>query len=90
MAKEQLDTAERDSMIDAALAEQNAKRDAELAARMAARKQLLLEVTQGQRDQIQQHQRARYHSPQLLLHSPFSSLNIQSQISTEAPLLKNV
>lgn len=60
LAKEQLDTAERDSMIDAALAEQNAKRDAELAARMAARKQLLLEVTQGQRDQIQQHQQARY------------------------------
>ena len=60
MAKEQLDTAERDSMIDAALAGQNAKRDAELAARMAARKQLLLEVTQGQMEQIQQHQRARY------------------------------
>ncbi|DBB04582.1 hypothetical protein WJX77_001387 [Trebouxia sp. C0004] len=59
LAKEQLDTAKRDSMIDAALAEQNAKRDAELAARMAARKQLLLEVTQGQRDQIQQHQHAR-------------------------------
>ncbi|KAA6422444.1 MAG: hypothetical protein FRX49_07619 [Trebouxia sp. A1-2] len=59
LAKEQLETAERDSMIEAALAEQNATRDAELAARMAARKQLLLEVTQGQRDQIQQHQQAR-------------------------------
>ena len=46
-------------MIDAALAEQNAKRDAELAARMAARKQLLAEVTRGQLDQIQQHQQAR-------------------------------
>lgn len=46
-------------MIDAALAEQNAKQDAELAARMAARKQLLAEVTRGQLDQIQQHQQAR-------------------------------
>ena len=70
LAKEQLDTAERDSMIDAALAEQNAKRDAELAARMAARKQLLLEVTQGQRDQIQQHQQARY-CPVLQVHTPY-------------------
>ncbi len=68
LAKEQLDTAERDSMIDAALAEQNAKRDAELAARMAARKQLLLEVTQGQWDQIQQHQHARYR-PVLQVHT---------------------
>ena len=59
LAKEQLDTAERDSMIEAALAEQNAKRDAELAARMAARKQLQAEVTRGQLDQIQQHQQAR-------------------------------
>lgn len=62
LAREQLDTAERDSMIEAALAEQNAKRDAELAVRMAARRQLLLEVTQGQKDQIQQHQQAR-HAP---------------------------
>ena len=59
LAKEQLDTAERDSMIEAALAEQNAKRDAELAARMAARMQLQAEVTRGQLDQIQQHQQAR-------------------------------
>ena len=63
LAKEQLDTAERDGMIEAALAEQNAKRDAELAARMAARKQLLLEVTRGQLDQIQQHQQARRDIP---------------------------
>jgi aminopeptidase N len=70
LAKEQLDTAERDSMIDAALAEQNAKRDAELAARMAARRQLLLEVTQGQRDQIQQHQQARY-CPVIQVHTPY-------------------
>ena len=55
-------------MIEAALAEQNATRDAELAARMAARKQLLLEVTQGQRDQIQQHQQARYR-PVLPVHN---------------------
>ena len=59
LAREQLDTAERDSMIEAALAEQNAKRDAEFTARMAARKQLQAEVTQGQLDQIQQHQQAR-------------------------------
>ena len=59
LAKEQLDTAERDSMIEAALAEQNAKRDAELAARVAARKQLQLEVTQGQMEQIHQRQQAR-------------------------------
>lgn len=59
LAKEQLDTAERDRMIDAALAEQNAKRDAELAARMGARQQLQAEVTRGQLDQIRQHQQAR-------------------------------
>ena len=59
LAKEQLDTAERDSMIEAALAEQNAKRDAELMARTVARKQLLAEVTRAQLDQIQQHQQAR-------------------------------
>lgn len=59
LAKEQLDTAERDSMIEDALAEQNRKRDAELMARTAARKQLLAEVTRGQLDQIQQHQQAR-------------------------------
>lgn len=76
LAKEQLDTAERDSMIDAALAEQNAKRDAELATRMAARKQLLLEVTQGQMEQIQQHQSARCtsdhacHWPQIVYELP--------------------
>ena len=59
LAKEQLDTADRDSMIDRALAEQNAKRDAELAARMAARQQLQAEVTLGQEQQMAQRQLAR-------------------------------
>ena len=59
LAKEQLDTAERDGMIEAALKEQNAKRDAELAARMEARRQLQAQVTQGQEEQMAQHQLAR-------------------------------
>ena len=59
LAKEQLDTAERDGMIEKALAEQNAKRDAELAARMAARRQLQAEVTLGQEQQMSQRQEAR-------------------------------
>ena len=60
MAKEQLDTAERDGMIERALAEQNAKRDAELAARMAARQQLQAEVTLGQEQQMAQRKTARW------------------------------
>ncbi|KAK9818145.1 hypothetical protein WJX72_007779 [[Myrmecia] bisecta] len=59
LQKEQQDTAEQDSMIEKALAEQQAKRDAEQAARDAARQRLMDEVTRAQTDQMRLHEYER-------------------------------
>lgn len=59
LQKEDLDTAERDAMIQRALEEQQAKRDAEQAARDAARRRLMDDVIAAQNDQIRRHQLER-------------------------------
>jgi len=52
MAKEQADKGEQDAIIEAALKKQQAKEDAEWAAREAARKALMTEVDHIRREQI--------------------------------------
>ena len=59
LEREQVSTAERDAMIEAAWAEQSARQEAEQAARDAARKRLMDEVTAAQVEQMRQHQLAR-------------------------------
>ena len=59
LEQEQVSTAERDAMIEAAWAEQSARQEAEQAARDAARKRLMDEVTAAQVEQMRQHQLAR-------------------------------
>eukprot|EP00891_Asterochloris_glomerata_P001355 jgi/Astpho2/1355/Aster-x1001 len=59
LEREQVSTAERDAMIEAAWEEQSARQEAEQAARDAARKRLMDEVTAAQVEQMRQHQLAR-------------------------------
>lgn len=59
MAKEEKDRGEQDAMIEAALRHQQAKQDAEWAAREVARRRLMAEVGEIRRQQIAAKQQAK-------------------------------